>query len=115
MRPLPFNDELNSGVADAHFGFCSKTYLQKKTTFTPGALTFCCSCAHPKILGFKVLEKNDGPRSVLDVVVSRFTEIPRYIIYDFGCGVYNAAIHTLWWAMENSTVVSDAFHGGNHT
>lgn len=115
VRPLPFNDELKEGVDDSKFGFCSKAYLQKKTTFTPGALTFCCSCPSPIILGFKVLEKNEGPRAVLDIIVSRFLEVPRFLIYDFGCGVYNSAVHTLWWAIEDSTVVSDDFHGGNHS
>ncbi len=55
LRPLPFNDEecINSDFESA--ATCSKDFLQRHKTFTPGALTFSCSCAHPNIVGFKVL------------------------------------------------------------
>ena len=114
VRPFPFNDEMRDSAQSDPFGICSKHYLQKNKTFTPGALTYCCSCSSPITLGFKVLGKNEGPRAVLDVLVSRFPEMPGHIIYDFGCGLYSTAVHTLWWAMANTTIISDAFHALNH-
>ena len=96
------------------FGICSKNYIQKNLSFSPGALKFCCSCSSPKIMGFKVLEKNEGPRSVLDVILSRLPKLPRHIVYDFGCGLFTSAAHTLWWAMQDTTITSDAIHALNH-
>lgn len=113
IRPLPFGIE--SDLHPEQFGPCSKHYEQKKGSFTPGALTFCCSCSKPVILGFKVLDKAEGPKAVLDVCVSRFVCMPRFLLYDFGCGLYRSAMHTLWWAMENTTICSDAFHIVNHS
>ena len=97
------------------YGICSKHYLQRNASFTPGALIFSCSCSHPKVLGFKVLERDEGPRAVLDVLVSRFESLPLFDIYDFACGVYRSAVGGLWWVMESSTLVSDPFHANNHT
>ena len=76
VRPLPFNDEMRDGTQSDLFGVCSKHYLQKNKTYTPGALTYCCSCSAPITIGFKVPGKNEGPRSVLDALMSRFPEMP---------------------------------------
>lgn len=113
VRPLPFGIE--SDWNPEQFGPCSKNYEQKKGGFTPGALTFCCSCTRPLILGFKVLDREEGPKAVLDVCMSRFPTMPRFLLYDFGCGLFRSAMHTLWWALENTTVCSDAFHIVNHS
>lgn len=114
IRPTPFNDELKNVSQQDMFGVCSKNYVQKNDSFTPGALTFCCSCSTPKTLGFKVLGKNEGPRAVLDILLSRFPVLPRHMIYDFGCGLYSSAAHNLWWALEDTTITSDALHSLNH-
>lgn len=115
VGPLSFNDQKGT-VTDTHsLGFCSKHYLQKNSSFTPGALTFSCSCSHPTVLGFKVLERDEGPRAVFDVLVSRFASFPPYIIYDSACGVYKSAVNSLWWVVQSTTLVSDPFHANNHT
>lgn len=41
--------------------------------------------------------------------------MPKYILYDSGCGLYNSAMHIWWWAMKNTTVCFDAFHIVNRT
>lgn len=46
--------------------------------------------------------------------MSRFGTLPRHVIYDFGCGLYSSACHTLWWALEDTTVTSDSLHALNH-
>lgn len=66
-------------------------------------------------MGFKVLDREEGPKAVLDVLVSRFPVAPMFLIYDFGCGLLRSALHTLWWYIQDTTVVSDAFHIVNHT
>lgn len=97
------------------FGICSKSYFQGTRSFTQGALKFLCSCSNPIIMGLKVFEKNEGPRAVLDIIISRFATLPRHVIYDFACGLYSAALNNLWWALEDTTVVSDNLHSQNHT
>ncbi len=115
VRPLPFNDEEASEADFERAAQCSKDFLQCQTSFTPGALTFCCSCSHTKVLGFKVLHRNEGPRAIMDTVISRFGHPPKYLIYDFCCGLFLAAIHRLWWALANVYVVCDGFHIRNHS
>ena len=115
VRPLSFNDQKEE-VADVEsYEICSKHYLQRIASFTPGALNFSYSCSHPKFIGFKVLERDEGPRAVLDVFVSRSVSLPPFVIYDFACGVYRSAVGDLWCVVESSTLVSDPFHATNHT
>ncbi len=59
LRPLPFNDEQFTAEDFRSIPICSKDFSQLQKAFTPGAITFCWSCAEPKILGFKVLYGNE--------------------------------------------------------
>ena len=115
VRPSPFNDKSSYKEILKEHGDCVKKYAEVLPDITPGAITFCCTCPHPIILGFKVLERGEGPRAVLDVIASHFPEFPDFIIYDFACGVLRSAQHTLWWAIRNTIFVSDGFHVNNHT
>ena len=114
VRPLPFNSEQCSFDNSAKLSPCSKSFYQKQKQYTPGAMNLSCSCANPVFLGFKVLFRDEGPKIVLDMILSRFPRHPRHIVYDFACGLYSSAAHTLWWALENTVIVSDKFHAGNH-
>lgn len=95
-------------------GACSKNYQAARKSFSPGAFIICCACAHPKVLGFVVLDKREGPPALLDAIITRFFQLPRYIVYDFGCGAVRSALAKLPWLLEVSTIVSDAFHVINH-
>ena len=114
IRPLPFNDQIDYRSKHPDYGSFSKNYDYVRPESTPGAITFCCARTHPMIFGFKVLERGEGPRAVLDVLISRFPVLPRFVIYDFACGLLRSAQHTLWWATKNTTFVSDRFHIDNH-
>ena len=115
VRPFPFNDKSKYKDAVEEYGGCVKEYLSTRPDITPGAITFCCPCAHPIIFGFKVLERGEGPRAVLDVLVSRFPQLPEFVIYDFACGLLKSEQHTLRWAIQDVTLISDRFHVDNHT
>ena len=115
VRPMPFNDKVDFRGRHGDYGACSKHYDSQRPDFTPGALTFCCACSHPVVFGFKTLERGEGPRAVLDVLISRFPNLPSFVVYDFACGLFRSAQHTLWWATKNTTFVSDRFHVDNHT
>jgi len=95
-------------------GVCSKNYQDARKSFSPGAFIICCACAHPKVLGFVVLDKREGPPALLDAIITRFAILPRFIVYDFGCGAVRSALGKLPWLLAVSTVVSDAFHIINH-
>ena len=98
----------------AELGVCSKNYQDARKSFSPGAFTICCACRHPKVLGFVVLDKREGPPALLDAIITRFSSLPRFIVYDFGCGAVRSALGKLPWLLAVSTVVSDAFHIINH-
>lgn len=77
-------------------------------------MTVTCTCTNPVTFGMKILYKDEGPKVVLDMIISRFAVPPRFIIYDFSCGLYQSAVHRLWWALEETTIVTDKFHSKNH-
>ena len=113
LRPHPFSEIDTATCKD--YGPCSKDYSQKNNGFTHGAVTICCSCSNPIIYGFKVLQKVEGPQAILNILLSRFERQPKYIVYDFACGLQRVAMNSLWWSFRNSTFVSDAFHSVNHS
>lgn len=90
IRPIPLNVEVGEnedGLAD-----CNKDFNRRQQFFSLGAITICCSCSHPIIRVIKVLSKNEGPRAVLNAIISRFP----LLSYDFCCGLYATAVHSLW-------------------
>jgi len=95
-------------------GTCAKNYQAARKSFTPGAFLICCACSHPRVLGFVVLDKREGPPALLNTIISRFAVLPEYIIYDFGCGAVRSTLTKLPWLLRDSTVTSDEFHVVNH-
>lgn len=112
VRPLSFNEQTQND--DLH-GESKKEQMEKKHSLTQGALTFCCSCSHLFILVFRVLEQNKGPKGAITAITPRLPTLPRFIVYDFGCGIFSTTYHALWQAREDTTIVSDKFHAVNHT
>lgn len=107
-RPEPFlwKEVLSTGM-------CSKHYA-KAHKFSPGAMTFCCGCKHPLIIAFSVLDRKEAPQVLLNMLLSRFARLPRFLIYDFSCGAFRVALGKLAWLLLDCTVVSDRFHIFNH-
>lgn len=107
-RPEPYlwEEVLSSGM-------CSKHYA-KAHKFSPGAMTFCCGCKHPLILAFSVLDRKEAPQVLLNMLLTRFARLPRFLIYDFACGVFPVAIGKVGWLLMDCTVLSDRFHIFNH-
>jgi len=92
---------------------CSKHYA-KAHKFSPGAMTICCGCKHPLILAFTVLDRKEAPQVLLNMLLTRFARIPRFLIYDFACGAFRVALGKVGWLLMDCTVVSDRFHIFNH-
>lgn len=102
-------------ITTALLGACSKNYLEARKTWSPGAFTVCCSCSHPRILGFVVLDRAEGPLVLLNVLLAFFPVLPSYLLYDFGCGAFRCAAISLPWMVAKMRFASDLFHWGNHT
>lgn len=108
-RPCPFH-----GTDCPELGTCSKTYKEVHKHFSPGTFTLCCACSHPKMVGFVVLDKREGPPALLNALLSYFALLPSYIVYDFGCGALRSALEKLWFFVAVVNLVSDLFHIVNH-
>lgn len=94
-------------------GMCSKHYA-KAHKFSPGAMTFCCGCKHPLIIAFTVLDRKEAPQVLLNMLLTLFARLPRFLIYDFACGAIRVALGRLGWLLMDCTVLSDRFHIFNH-
>jgi len=95
-------------------GTCKKGYVSSER-YSDGALTLCCACSHPKILGFVVLDRKESPQVLINTLLTRFPKLPRYLVYDFACGVVRCAMVKLQWMLRELSVVSDRFHVCNRT
>lgn len=95
-------------------GLCAKHYEEAHKFFSPGTFTICCACAHPKMIGFVVLDKREGPPALLNAILSYFALLPMFVVYDFGCGALRSALGKLRFFLALVVLVSDLFHIVNH-
>jgi len=95
-------------------GTCEKGFASSEK-YSDGAVTLCCAFSHPKILGFVVLDRRESPQVLINALLTRFPRLPRYLVYDFACGVVRCAMVKLPWMLRDLCVVSDRFHVCNHT
>lgn len=108
-RPCPFEPGEKQEL-----GMCAKHYQAVRQFFSPGTFTICCACAHPKLIGFVVLEKREGPYALLNAIITRFALLPHFIVYDFGCGALRSAVGKLPVFVALVVIISDLFHIVNH-
>lgn len=108
-RPCPFSPGDNPEL-----GMCAKHYQAIRKDFSPGTFTVCCACPHPKLIGFVVLEKREGPYALLNAIITRFALLPNFVVYDFGCGALRSAIGKLFLFVAVVIIISDLFHIVNH-
>jgi len=99
---------------DPELGTCRKNYEAVHKFFSPGTFTICCACAHPKVIGFIVLDKREGPPALLNALLSDFAMLPLFVVCDFGCGALRSALGKLPWLLAVLVFVSDLFHIVNH-
>lgn len=108
-RPGPF-----AAGEKQELGMCAKHYQAVRKFFSPGTFTICCACPHPKLIGFVVLEKREGPYALLNDIITRFALLPHFIIYDFGCGALRGAVGKLPVFVALVVIITDLFHILNH-
>lgn len=114
-RPFPFKDKSTcENILNKH-GDCVKEFAKILAGIAPGALPFGCTCPHPIMFGFKVLERGESLRAVLDILAFHFAELLELFIYYFACLAFRPGRHTLLWDIKSTTFVSDRSHVDNHT
>jgi len=108
-RPAAF-----APAEEAELGTCAKNYEEAHKFFSPGTFTICCACEHPKMLGFVVMDKREGPPALLNALLSHFALLPLFVVYDFACGALRSAIGKLPFLIRFLVFISDLFHIVNH-
>jgi len=103
-----------SVTEEEELGTCAKHYKEVHKFYSPGTFTICCACAHPKMIGFVVLDKREGPPALLNTILSYFALLPTFLVYDFGCGALRSALGKLGFFCALVVLVSDLFHIVNH-
>lgn len=74
-RPCAF-----SMLEEAELGTCAKHYKEVHKYYYPGIFTVCWACAHPKMIGFVVLDKREGLPALLNTILSYFALLPTFLI-----------------------------------
>ena len=69
----------NTELAD-----CTKKYPVSKI-HSPGIFTIQCVCAHPKIIGFRVMSHAESIFMAITSVITHFKYPPRTVFYDNAC------------------------------
>jgi hypothetical protein len=65
---------------------CSKDY-KRSGRIGAGVLLFWC-LEHRECIGFNILRSAESCQSVYEVLSSRFPQMPRYVIYDNACNLF---------------------------
>lgn len=108
-RPCPF-----AYGEKPELGMCAKHYQAIRKDFSPDTFTVCCACPHPKLIGFVVREKKEGPYALLNAIITRFALLPNFIVYNFDCGALRSAIGKLFLFVALVNIISDLFDIVNH-
>jgi hypothetical protein len=78
-----------------------------------GTLLFWCG-EHRFCIGFMVLTDAESVKQCYELLVSRFSVMPRTIIYDNGCNLSEYIYNRTPYLFKNTLIVSDGFHWKNH-
>lgn len=92
-RPEPFlwQEVLSTGMCSRHYSKAHK--------FSPGAMIFSCGCKHPLMVAVPVLERKEAPQVWLNMLLTRFGRVTRFLIYDIACGALRVALGKLGWLL----------------
>ena len=106
----------HSVVRDINFGGeltnCSKLY-KSTGRLGAGTLVFWCG-THRKCIGFYLLPSAESCQHVYNILVTRFTKMPRVLIYDNGCNLSEYILNRAPTLFKDTYILSDGFHWKNH-
>lgn len=88
---------------------CSKVSASTRNDRRLLMVFMCIGCN--RCIGFSVLPGSESPRSVSDLLFSRFRSAPTTIVYDNGCNLSTFAMLREPMFFGNTTFALDKFHG----
>ena len=84
----------------------------KETKLSPGLFTMYCP--HGICLGLQLMDSPESPKTPFDLLVRRFQNIPRLIIYDNSCNLQVYSLKREPKRFANTRFMVDRWHGKNH-
>jgi hypothetical protein len=94
-------------------GKCTK-HARNISKLGPGIVLFFC-LEHSKCIGFIVQKEPESLTMVFEAIVTRFKIMPKTIIYDNGCNLYEYIQNRLPQLFSKTQVLVDSFHYHSHT
>ena len=81
-------------------------------TLSEGVFTMFCN--HGFCLGFTLMGAPESPRTAFDILMTKFNEMPRNIIYDDACHLHLFALKREPARFKNTRFMVDRFHARGH-
>jgi CxC4 like cysteine cluster associated with KDZ transposases len=92
---------------------CTK-HAKHGSALGPGVVLFYC-LKHSKCIGFIVQREPESLTMVYEAIVTRFRMLPKTIIYDNGCNLYEYIQNRTPQLFRDTQVLVDSFHYHSHT
>ena len=92
---------------------CAK-HAKGNTHLGPGVILLWC-VEHRCCIGFSIMTKAESPRTLYEVLATRFRVLPAIVIYDNACNVCAYAMNRNPSLFRDTQFLSDALHFPAHT
>jgi hypothetical protein len=69
---------------------------------------------HSKCIGFSVQDSQETPRTVYEIVTTRFDRPPKFIVYDNACNLSEYCLNRVPYHFRYTQFLVDAFHYKSH-
>ena len=92
--------------------FCNKDY-KESGRYGAGMALFWCG-RHRECIGWILLQKGESLEIIYSALVTRFQKLPKFIIYDNGCNLYEYCANRAPNLFADTIILSDGFHWSNH-
>ena len=92
---------------------CAK-YAKGNTHLGPGVILLWC-VEHRHCIGFAFMTKAESPRTLYELLVTRFETPPPVVIYENGCNVAAYAMNRIPQHFRDTLFLSDGLHWPAHT
>lgn len=103
-------------LADSHndSDSCCKKFSAEKGKNMPGLLLVFC-LDHQKCIGFMLLQNKESPRTVMELLFSRWAVCPKEVHYDNGCNTHTFCMYREPYFFRDCRFFIDKFHVASHS